>query len=80
MIFHNFEISKRNLVSASDQLGHRFRLTDPSAGLFSLLSPVLMKDVGKDAEDDVLRRDAAGINCRAFVLKRGYCGFCMPPP
>ena len=61
----SLHISKRNLVSASDQLGHRFRLTDPSVGLFSLPSPVLVEDAAKD---DVLRRDVAGINCRAFVL------------
>ena len=73
-------ISKRNLVSASEQLGHQFRLTDPSVGLFSLLSPVLVEDPGEDAEDDVLWRDAAGINCRAFALKSGYCGSCMPLP
>ena len=72
----SLHISKRNLVSASDQLGHRFRLTGPSVGLFSLLSPVLVEDA---AEGDVLRRDVAGINCRAFVLKSGYCGFCIPP-
>ena len=28
----------------------------------------------------MLRRDVAGINCRAFVLKSRYCGFCIPPP
>ena len=39
--------------------------------------PGLVEDAG---EDDVLRRDVAGINCRAFVLKSGYCGFCIPPP
>ena len=50
---------------------------DVSVGLFSLLSPVLVEDAG---EDDLLRRDVTGINCRAFVLKSGYCGFCIPPP
>ena len=49
----SLHISKINLVSASDQLGHRFRLTYPSVGLFSLLSWVLVEDA---AEDDVLRR------------------------
>ena len=72
----SLHISRRNLVSASDQLGHRFRLTDPSVGLFSLLLPVLVEDA---AEGDVLRRDVAGINCRVFVLKSGYCGFCITP-
>ena len=61
----SLHISKRNLVSVSGQLGHRFRLTDPLVGLFSLLSPVLVQDAAKD---DVLQRDVAGINCRAFVL------------
>lgn len=64
----SLHISKRNLVSASDQLGHRFRLTDPSVGLFSLLLPLLVEDAGVD---DVLRRDAADINCTAFLLKSG---------
>ena len=49
----SLHISKRNLVSASGQLGHRFRLTYPSVELFSLLSRVLVEDA---AEDDVLRR------------------------
>lgn len=75
----SFHISKRNLVSASDQLGHRFQLTDPLVGLFSLLLLVLVEDAGEDAEEDVLRRDVAGINCRVFVLKSGCCGCCMPP-
>lgn len=69
----SFHISKRNLVSASDQLGHRFQLTDPLVGLFLLLLLVLVEDAGEDAEEDVLRRDVAGINCRVFVLKSGYC-------
>ena len=74
----SLHIYKRNLVSVSDQLGHRFRLTDPSVRLFSLLSLALVEDAG---EDDVLRRDVAGINCTAFVPKSGYIHtYRIPPP
>lgn len=55
-----FHISKRNLVSASDQVGQGFSLTGPPVRMFFL---VLMEDEG---EDDVLQRDVAGVNCRAF--------------
>ena len=44
--------------------------------MFSLFSPVLVED----AEEYVLRRDVGCINCRAFVLKSGSCGFCTPSP
>ena len=52
-------------ISASDQVEHRFRFTGPSAGLFLLLSPEVVEDAG---DDDVLRRDAAGIKCRTLQV------------
>ena len=67
----SLHISKRNLVSTSDRIGHRFRSIDASVGLFSLLSPVLVEDAG---EDDLLRRDVTGINVEHLCSKAGTAG------
>ena len=77
----SLHISRRNLVSASDQFGHRFLIADPSLGLFSLLLLALEEDAGEGpGEGDVPSEDAAGINCRVAGLKCWYCGFCKPAP
>ena len=51
---------KKNIVSASDQLGQGFKSRGPPVKLFL---PVLMEDGSEDTKDDVLWRDVTSINC-----------------